>query len=85
MLSKNKDSLEKPLSEIKTKVKDTIIPLPVTETPMIMRNREMRKSTSNRRRSSLGLRGKRTSTLYNGLCRNGLNQPHECSPPPSIH
>jgi hypothetical protein len=56
------------VENVNSKVKDTVIPLPATETPMIMRNREMRKSTSGRRRSSLGLRGKRTSSLYNGLC-----------------
>jgi kinetochore protein Mis13/DSN1 len=50
-------------------VNDTSVPLPLTDTPMIRRNQEMRKSMANTadRRSSLGLRGRRASSLGNGF------------------
>ncbi|KAK9384070.1 Mis12-Mtw1 protein family-domain-containing protein [Kockiozyma suomiensis] len=44
----------------------TTFSLPLTDTPMIRRNKELRQQQSNRR-SSLGMRGKRASSLSNGL------------------
>ncbi|EJU05128.1 hypothetical protein DACRYDRAFT_20665 [Dacryopinax primogenitus] len=37
-------------------------PLPVRDTPMISKNRELRKATQERRRSSMGMRGRRISS-----------------------
>ncbi|KAI8810634.1 Mis12-Mtw1 protein family-domain-containing protein [Cladochytrium replicatum] len=53
---------------------DTAITIPTEETPFIIRNKEMRRSTAGtsgtpaRRRSSLGTRGKRASSAHNGMC-----------------
>ncbi|KAJ3041929.1 hypothetical protein HDV00_008438 [Rhizophlyctis rosea] len=47
---------------------DMIIDLPMSDTPMIVKNKDMRNG-GGRRRSSLGLRGKRVSTTNNGLCQ----------------
>ncbi|KAJ3039357.1 hypothetical protein HK097_002862 [Rhizophlyctis rosea] len=47
---------------------DMVIDLPVSDTPMIIKNKEMRNGKG-RRRSSLGLRGKRVSMSNNGLCQ----------------
>jgi kinetochore protein Mis13/DSN1 len=41
----------------------TIISLPFSDTPVINRNKEMRKQNKGTRRSSLGLRGRRASSL----------------------
>jgi kinetochore protein Mis13/DSN1 len=41
----------------------TIITLPFSDTPVINRNKEMRKQNKGTRRSSLGLRGRRASSL----------------------
>ncbi|KAG9230017.1 Mis12-Mtw1 protein family-domain-containing protein [Amylocarpus encephaloides] len=43
--------------------KPTIISLPFSDTPVINRNKEMRKKANGPRRSSLGLRGRRASSL----------------------
>ncbi|RKF60617.1 putative mis12-mtw1 family protein [Erysiphe neolycopersici] len=48
----------------KHKNKPTIIPLPLSDTPIINRNKEFRnKARESNRRSSLGLRGRRASSL----------------------
>ncbi|KAK9468132.1 Mis12-Mtw1 protein family-domain-containing protein [Lipomyces arxii] len=44
----------------------TIVSLPLTDTPMIRRNQQLRQGQLSRR-SSLGMRGKRASSLSNGL------------------
>ncbi|KAJ3172585.1 hypothetical protein HDU88_005914 [Geranomyces variabilis] len=58
------------------------IPL-VGDTPIIARNKSLREAQNSggRRRSSLGLRGKRTSTAHNGLCP----PPHETIDPKSYY
>ncbi|RFU25606.1 hypothetical protein B7463_g10726, partial [Scytalidium lignicola] len=43
--------------------KSTVISLPFSDTPKIARNKELRKKGSTARRSSLGLRGRRASSL----------------------
>ncbi|TVY25285.1 Kinetochore protein [Lachnellula hyalina] len=43
--------------------KSTVISLPFSDTPVINRNKEMRKKNTGSRRSSLGLRGRRASSL----------------------
>ncbi|KAH8808084.1 Mis12-Mtw1 protein family-domain-containing protein [Xylogone sp. PMI_703] len=43
--------------------KSTVISLPFTDTPKMNRNKELRKKGSTARRSSLGLRGRRASSL----------------------
>ncbi|KAK9455450.1 Mis12-Mtw1 protein family-domain-containing protein [Dipodascopsis uninucleata] len=45
----------------------TIISLPLTDTPIIRRNQQLRQHAPNGRRSSLGMRGKRASSLSGGL------------------
>ncbi|VVT56307.1 uncharacterized protein SAPINGB_P004951 [Magnusiomyces paraingens] len=45
----------------------TQITLPISDTPIIRRNQEMRRRISNSRRSSLGNRGKRASSIGNGF------------------
>lgn len=58
----------------------TQISLPITDTPVIRRNQEMRRQQENktgRRRSSLGNRGKRTSSIGNGF----VAVPHESVDP----
>ncbi|KAJ8100100.1 Mis12-Mtw1 protein family-domain-containing protein [Lipomyces tetrasporus] len=45
----------------------TVVSLPLTDTPMIRRNQQLRQHAPNGRRSSLGLRGKRASSLSSGL------------------
>ncbi|KAK9477685.1 Mis12-Mtw1 protein family-domain-containing protein [Lipomyces japonicus] len=45
----------------------TVVSLPLTDTPIIRRNQQLRQQAPNGRRSSLGLRGKRASSLGNGL------------------
>ena len=49
-------------------VSEQIITLPVSDTPRIERNKEMR-TMKGRRRSSLGLRGKRITLGNDGICR----------------
>ncbi len=52
----------------------TKIALPFSDTPIINRNKELRRKTGGGRRSSLGLRGRRASSLID----NGHNAtPHE--------
>lgn len=46
-----------------TKTKGKKIALPFADTPVINRNKEMRKQTGGGRRSSLGMRGRRASSL----------------------
>jgi kinetochore protein Mis13/DSN1 len=48
---------------IDTSNQPTIITLPFSDTPVINRNKEMRKQNKGTRRSSLGLRGRRASSL----------------------
>lgn len=58
----------------------TQISLPVSDTPIIRRNQEMRRqqdNLSNRRRSSMSQRGKRTSSIGNGF----VAVPHESIKP----
>ncbi|TPX37697.1 hypothetical protein SmJEL517_g00736 [Synchytrium microbalum] len=48
---------------------DSEVPIPIRETPMIVKNKDMRQNGgTGRRRSSLGLRGKRSSSSSSGLC-----------------
>ncbi|KXJ90831.1 kinetochore-associated protein Dsn1/Mis13 [Microdochium bolleyi] len=59
--------------EATTKAKGKKIALPFADTPVINRNKEMRKQTGGGRRSSLGMRGRRASSLI----ENGNNAiPH---------
>ncbi|CAN6616790.1 hypothetical protein TRVA0_006S03422 [Trichomonascus vanleenenianus] len=51
----------------------TRIALPISDTPVIRRNQEMRANPAARRRSSLGSRGKRVSSIGNGF----VAVPHE--------
>jgi kinetochore protein Mis13/DSN1 len=52
----------------------TKIALPFADTPIIRRNKEMRKgSGESGRRSSLGMRGRRASSLIDSGKSNGLN------------
>ncbi|KAG8730928.1 hypothetical protein FRC12_019996, partial [Ceratobasidium sp. 428] len=47
---------------------DSIEPVPISDTPVIVRNREIRQASQSRRRSSLSSRGKRASqSLSSGL------------------
>ncbi|KAK9367024.1 Mis12-Mtw1 protein family-domain-containing protein [Lipomyces kononenkoae] len=57
------DSTQSCLEESQT----TFVSLPLTDTPMIRRNQQFRQQAPNGRRSSLGLRGKRASSLSGGL------------------
>jgi kinetochore protein Mis13/DSN1 len=56
-----------PLTEARTGVKDTFVALPVSDTPIIRRNQDLRQQANGRRRSSLGLRGNRSSSIGNGF------------------
>ncbi|KAG8698926.1 hypothetical protein FRC08_005624 [Ceratobasidium sp. 394] len=57
---------------------DSIEPVPISDTPVIVRNREIRQASQSRRRSSLSSRGKRASqSLSSGL----LATPHPSVPP----
>lgn len=51
----------------------TKVALPVADTPVIQRNKELRgaKSAKGRRRSSLGMRGRRASSLIDSGTSNG--------------
>ncbi|KZP00328.1 hypothetical protein CALVIDRAFT_595159 [Calocera viscosa TUFC12733] len=55
---------------------DSMQPLPVRDTPMIHKNREMRRQTQERRRSSMGMRGRRTS----GSAAEEASYPHASLP-----
>ncbi|TPX64478.1 hypothetical protein SpCBS45565_g05871 [Spizellomyces sp. 'palustris'] len=59
---------------------DYTVNLPSSDTPIIERNKQMRNS-GGRRRSSLGLRGKRVSAAHNGLCP----PPHETIDPSDFY
>jgi Mis12-Mtw1 protein family len=52
---------------LQTGIKDTVVALPVSDTPIIRRNQDLRQQANGRRRSSLGLRGNRTSSIGNGF------------------
>ena len=55
----------------------TKISLPFADTPVIRRNQEMRKrSGDGQRRSSLGMRGRRASSLIDSGKSNGISAPH---------
>ncbi|KAJ3017534.1 hypothetical protein HKX48_003500 [Thoreauomyces humboldtii] len=78
--------LRRPLGEWKEGNQDYTLEIPLTgDTPMIARNKNMRQTVGGggvgRRRSSIGLRGKRTSTAHNGLCP----QPHETIEPEDFY
>lgn len=49
----------------------TKIALPFADTPVIQRNKEMRKNSSTARRSSAGMRGRRASSLMDAGMSNG--------------
>ena len=50
-----------------TGIKDTFVALPISDTPIIRRNQDLRQQATGRRRSSLSLRGNRTSSIGNGF------------------
>jgi kinetochore protein Mis13/DSN1 len=50
----------------------TKIALPFADTPVIRRNKEMRKASNESRRSSLSMRGRRASSLIDSGTSNGL-------------
>lgn len=52
-------------SQMDISKESTKILLPFSDTPVINRNKELRKTNGGRRRSSLGLRGRRASSLMN--------------------
>ena len=52
--------------------RDTKIALPFADTPIIRRNKEMRKGSDSSRRSSLGMRGRRASSLIDSGTSNGM-------------
>ena len=56
-----------PPTDRATGVKDTIVALPISDTPIIRRNQHLREQATGRRRSSLSLRGNRTSSIGNGF------------------
>lgn len=59
-------SVNEPAKELEKSIdasKSTVITLPFSDTPVINRNKEMRKKGTGSRRSSLGLRGRRASSL----------------------
>lgn len=64
------DSQHNPSHSYETTFDATKIALPFADTPVIRRNKEMRK-TNNARRSSLGLRGRRASSLIDTGKSNG--------------
>lgn len=70
-----------PLQAIETSRDVTTISLPFADTPIIRRNKEMRRGASDsQRRSSLGLRGRRASSLINSGKSNGTLRIHQiCS------
>jgi len=56
-----------PPTDLRTGIKDTFVALPVSDTPIIRRNQDLRQQATGRRRSSLSLRGNRTSSIGNGF------------------
>jgi kinetochore protein Mis13/DSN1 len=48
-------------------IKDAVVALPISDTPIIRRNQDLRQQAGGRRRSSLSLRGNRTSSIGNGF------------------
>jgi len=55
---------EEPLvSRVENSIQPTMISLPFSDTPVINRNKELRKKGGSTRRSSLGMRGRRASSL----------------------
>lgn len=63
-------------------VLDSAQPVPISDTPVIVRNREIRQASQSRRRSSLSSRGKRASqSLSSGL----LATPHPSVPPDTFY
>lgn len=72
--SQAEDSLDLPggISHIERSRDATKIALPFADTPVIRRNKEMRKGAdTGHRRSSLGMRGRRASSLIDGGKSNG--------------
>ncbi|MCJ1351441.1 MAG: hypothetical protein MMC33_001425 [Icmadophila ericetorum] len=68
--------IKPPLEAVEISRAVTIISLPFADTPIIRRNQEMRRGASDsQRRSSLGLRGRRASSLINSGKSNAL--PHD--------
>lgn len=63
-------------SHIDISKESTKISLPFSDTPIIHRNKELRRATNGRRRSSLGLRGRRASSL--------IDSGHSAIPHPSV-
>lgn len=57
------DETKKSISETEVSKHSTVISLPFSDTPIINRNKELRKKGTGTRRSSLGLRGRRASSL----------------------
>ncbi|CAG8980585.1 hypothetical protein HYALB_00002583 [Hymenoscyphus albidus] len=57
------DANESHSKNLDSTIQPTIITLPFSDTPVIDRNKEMRKKGTGTRRSSLGLRGRRASSL----------------------
>ncbi|KAJ1307169.1 hypothetical protein OPQ81_001286 [Rhizoctonia solani] len=63
-------------------VQDSAQPIPISDTPVIVRNREIRQASQSRRRSSLSSRGKRASqSLSSGL----LATPHASVSPDTFY
>ncbi|KAH7342141.1 Mis12-Mtw1 protein family-domain-containing protein [Rhizoctonia solani] len=69
-------------SALSRAVLDSTQPVPISDTPVIVRNREIRQASQSRRRSSLSSRGKRASqNLSSGL----LATPHASVPPDTFY
>ncbi|CAE6534876.1 unnamed protein product [Rhizoctonia solani] len=69
-------------SALSRAVLDSAQPIPISDTPVIVRNREIRQASQSRRRSSLSSRGKRASqSLSSGL----LATPHASVPPDTFY
>jgi kinetochore protein Mis13/DSN1 len=60
-----------PQTDSRMAIKDTFVALPISDTPIIRRNQDLRQQAGGRRRSSLSLRGNRTSSIGNGF--EGMN------------
>jgi kinetochore protein Mis13/DSN1 len=56
-----------PQTDSRTAIRDTVVALPISDTPIIRRNQDLRQQAGGRRRSSLSLRGNRTSSIGNGF------------------
>lgn len=65
-----------PNSSLDISKESTKISLPFSDTPIINRNKELRRATNGRRRSSLGLRGRRASSL--------IDSGHSALPHPTV-